>query len=122
MIMPFGKFKGQPVFDLPYTYLRWLRTLELHGPLAAAVEQAFQQHLADVDVPPLIGDLDCDERQLLDELLRAGYRTLSLKHHPDVGGNPDIMKRLNALMEKLRGGLQAAQQTQQTNGTGNRKG
>lgn len=41
MLMPFGKFKGQPVADLPEWYLRWLADeVDLFGPLRKAVESA----------------------------------------------------------------------------------
>jgi hypothetical protein len=38
--MPFGKFKGTSIRDLPGDYLRWLGTIKLHGPLRAAVQAA----------------------------------------------------------------------------------
>jgi hypothetical protein len=39
---------------------------------------------------------------LLAELVRAGFRVLVRKHHPDVGGKHETMPRLNRLMERLR--------------------
>ena len=35
------------------------------------------------------------------ELLKEGYRKLATKYHPDKGGDPEKMKELNHLKEKL---------------------
>lgn len=35
------------------------------------------------------------------ELLKEGYRNLAKKYHPDKGGDPEKMKELNRLKEKL---------------------
>jgi hypothetical protein len=35
------------------------------------------------------------------ELLKEGYRKLATKYHPDKGGDPEKMKELNRLKEKL---------------------
>lgn len=35
------------------------------------------------------------------ELLKEGYRKLAAKYHPDHGGDPEKMKELNRLKEKL---------------------
>jgi hypothetical protein len=51
--------------------------------------------------------LDDEDRALLAELVRAGYRALSLKYHPDVGGDPETMLRLNRLVAMLRERLAA---------------
>lgn len=37
--------------------------------------------------------------------VEARYRELSLEHHPDRGGNPDVMAELNGAIEDFRSGL-----------------
>lgn len=112
MKMPFGKYRGLEISNLPSNYLDWLLTIDLHGRLLEAVEAEWMSRDADEGhetppVPPHTG-LDAEERLLLMEVVRAGYRALARKYHPDLeGGNPEMMVRLNRLMERLKdmGGL-----------------
>uniref|UniRef100_A0A6M3L7V7 Putative chaperone n=1 Tax=viral metagenome TaxID=1070528 RepID=A0A6M3L7V7_9ZZZZ len=39
------------------------------------------------------------------ELIRAAYRVLSVKHHPDKGGDPERMKEINLAYKELMGGF-----------------
>jgi hypothetical protein len=36
------------------------------------------------------------------EVAEAAYRTLARRHHPDRGGNPDVMRRLNWAIQEIR--------------------
>ena len=36
------------------------------------------------------------------EIAEAAYRTLARRHHPDRGGNPDVMRRLNWAIQEIR--------------------
>ncbi len=38
------------------------------------------------------------------EIAEAAYRTLARRHHPDRGGNPDAMRRLNWAIQEIREG------------------
>ena len=52
MLMPFGKFKGQDVRDLPTEYLLWmLAKVALRDPLLSAIEEEVDER--GVDLPPL---------------------------------------------------------------------
>ena len=44
--MPFGKHKGTLIKELPGDYLKWLSTIQLHGPLRAAVQAALSWKVA----------------------------------------------------------------------------
>ena len=39
------------------------------------------------------------------ELIQAAYRIMAKKHHPDVGGDPDKMKDVNAAYKELMQGF-----------------
>jgi hypothetical protein len=36
------------------------------------------------------------------EVAEAAYRALARRHHPDRGGNPDVMRRLNWSIQEIR--------------------
>jgi curved DNA-binding protein CbpA len=38
------------------------------------------------------------------EIAEAAYRALARWHHPDRGGNPDVMRRLNWAIQEIREG------------------
>lgn len=111
--MPFGKFRGFPVEELPDNYLVWVRdNVELREPLRTAIEREwaarFDESEDNDSALAQTADLDARERELLRELITAGYRMLALKLHPDMGGSVEDMRVLNALVEKLRRGVLAA--------------
>ena len=92
--MPFGKYRGRPLSELPDDYLFWLLSLDnLRQPLRLAVE----------------AERDCRARAVqqlaspaLKEILQAGYRTLARKYHPDHGGDVVKMQQINAAMDEIR--------------------
>jgi hypothetical protein len=111
MKMPFGKYRGLPVRDLPSDYLEWLAGLDnLRRRLRRAVDAEWQyrrweeESRRPVEHVPV---MDAEDRALLTELIRAGFRVLVRKYHPDVGGQPETMVRLNRLMERLQRELAA---------------
>jgi len=42
------------------------------------------------------------DRQVALEIINAGYRTLSRKHHPDLGGTHEQMVAINRVCDRLR--------------------
>jgi Putative quorum-sensing-regulated virulence factor len=94
--MPFGKFKGLPVSELPDDYLDWLSEIELREPLRTAVEQEIEARRAIETLPAV------EIRNVAVEIISAGLRSLSLKRHPDAGGSHEAMVRLNAAHHWLK--------------------
>jgi putative quorum-sensing-regulated virulence factor len=97
MNMPFGRYRGLPLRDLPDPYLSRLRSLDdLREPLLSAVDDELdrrggaQRTRAPYDAT------------LAQEIVAAGYRSLAKLHHPDGGGDLQMMKKLNATAEWLR--------------------
>lgn len=102
--MPFGKFKGVLLADLPEEYLSWLHSLDLREPLKAAVEAEHRSRYgAHTDKQGLTPDV----RVMAQEIVTAGYRRLAQIHHPDHGGDGQTMTLLNLAAEALRGVLRA---------------
>jgi hypothetical protein len=54
--------------------------------------QAEQKRLEDIDA----------ERKLRLEMVKAGYKAMAMKHHPDRGGPKDEMARLNRARDHLK--------------------
>jgi hypothetical protein len=42
------------------------------------------------------------DKEMAIEIINAGYRALSRKHHPDLGGSHDKMVALNRVCDQLR--------------------
>ena len=114
MNMPFGKHKGMPLEELPDDYLVWLSDRDnLYPPLRAAVDRECDmrwggtwQQQQQAPPPPIEPKMSAaftgQEGVLFAELLRAGFRALALKYHPDQGGDTEAMRQLNALQEKVK--------------------
>lgn len=106
MKMPFGKHRGAAIHDLPDDYLEWLHGLDnVRGRLRKAVDAEWRcRQWEEESRRPVeyMSEFDAEDKLLLAELIRSGYRQMAMKHHPDVGGNPEVMRKLNALMERLR--------------------
>jgi hypothetical protein len=106
MDMPFGRYKGRDVRELPDGYLRWLIDLEdLYGPLRDAVEDEWQRRQEPKREPPREPRTHHSAsaiRDVVDELVTAGYRALALRHHPDHGGSTARMQLVNAARDFLR--------------------
>lgn len=105
--MPFGKFKGVPLAELPDDYLTWLLSLgaELREPLRSAVMAEWQARQR-----PMAGMRAIPEPVVsaAREIVTVGYRKLALERHPDKGGDGGKMTALNLAAETLRGWLREA--------------
>jgi hypothetical protein len=105
MTMRFGKFKGWPIEDLPDDYLRWLRGLEdLREPLRSAVHAEWAARQGHSGLAPLAVDV----RPVAEELVTAGLRQLTQRHHPDCGGSTQVMQQVNQAAEWLRAAVRGA--------------
>ncbi len=104
--MPFGKFKGVFIHDLPFEYLTWIYKLDnLREPLLSAIENEFHARKEPVNGGKT---LDPDVGAMVDELVSAGYRKLAQVHHPDHGGETRTMQLVNAAAEWLRAAVRGA--------------
>lgn len=99
MTMPFGKYEGWELAELPDDYLSWLYTLDdLRYPLKGAVAAEVRRRSAEESVLAI----EWAELPILEEMLEAGFKVLLRKHHPDAGGDTAQMQNLNVLMASVR--------------------
>jgi hypothetical protein len=117
--MPFGKYKGCRVEDLPDQYLSDLLEFDLREPLRSAVNREidarFYGHPREPEQPAAAAagsiELRADEVSLARRIFDAGFRSLARTAHPDVGGDAAEMRALNALAESIRDQLRALEAT-----------
>jgi hypothetical protein len=105
VIMPFGKYRGRPLTELPSDYLTWLAGLaNLREPLRSAVTAESERRTAHArparrPAPEVLA--------MAEEVVTIGYRALTLQLHPDRGGATHRMQILNAAMTWLRGSIRS---------------
>src|SRR5437867_691113 len=80
MQMPFGKYRGTHVRELPFNYLEWLTTLELSEPLRTGVREEYEKRLDDQSRYERPIDLD-----MVDEL----GQEVNKKSRLVMKGNPE---------------------------------
>lgn len=102
MLMPFGKFKGVTLESLPDDYLGWLLTRELRDHLREALLRESDRREG---VAPVVVEIRKADIGLMRLVIDLGYRAAARTIHPDCGGDPERMVRLNALVEFLRNSL-----------------
>src|ERR1700741_2977933 len=92
--MPFGKFKGIPLCDLPDDYLEWLSQLDnLRQPLLSAVlDEIKNRELQEGDVALWLDESDIP---IAREIIDRGRRAAASVHHPDRGGSTRTMQKFN---------------------------
>jgi len=99
MIMPWGKYKGEPLSSIPLSYLTHsLENWELDAALRHAIAAEVLRRVAAL-CP------DCNghgEVQRLREAVEATRRALAVKYHPDRrGGDHTLMKVVNEFASSL---------------------
>ncbi len=110
--MPWGKYRGRALEDVPLSYLAWcLDACDMRPPLTAAICAEVRRRVFDEDTedapppppPPPPPRGACPSPPVAHGLVSAGLRVLAMKHHPDHGGDTRLMQTVNACAAWLRG-------------------
>src|SRR5262245_12401253 len=98
MRLPWGKFRGQTLENVPAGYLGWIveeSNAEREIKLAALQELACRFGFESEEQP-------CQRCEELGRRWPAMYHRLALAVHPDRGGTTEAMQAVNELDEALR--------------------
>jgi hypothetical protein len=100
--MPFGKYRGCLVRELPDGYLAWLSSLSnLREPLRSVIAEECARRSGRLP-----------DSRVAEDLIAAGQRALARRHHPDAGGTHDAMLAIRHaadwLFAKVAGELRRA--------------
>ena len=106
--MPFGRYKGMALEDLPDAYMQWLHGLpDLREPLRSGVDAEWRLRFG-TPLRSTLSALTADARPVAEELILVGYRVLARQHHPDQGGATRTMQLVNDAVTWLREAVRAA--------------
>jgi hypothetical protein len=125
MNMPFGKYAGRPIKDLPDGYLQWLSKRDISCGLRAAVDDEVrnrsgrnhdgsghryqsQDQRSDDRAHGVSISIPADHLALVNDIVHEGFRALAKKQHPDAGGDTRQMQILNGVANLLRSQLNSA--------------
>ena len=95
MYMPFGKYQGRAICDLPHEYVRWLDSIDLREPLRTQISEELAARRSWQEYRRARATL----KRKLD--LSGWYSKLVERFHPDNGGSPEAMEAVDAAKELL---------------------
>jgi len=111
MTMPWGKYRGKDLVEVPGSYLAWaLERARLYPDLRTEIKDELARRFSQAAPrPPRSpeGSIPSVLRPIAQELIKAGFRRLALVHHPDHGGSVDAMRLVleaSRVLEVLLGG------------------
>lgn len=94
--MPFGKFKGVFLSDLPSTYIVYaLESFDLPFELNEELKNILVNRFY------IFNDAEA-ENSVDNSVLSKIYKELAKKYHPDAGGSHDAMIAINEFYELLK--------------------
>jgi hypothetical protein len=102
--MPFGKYRGWLLSQIPVSYLCWVLAnchnidLQLRTEIRRIVEQARRDAYDMQDESPAGSGLPAR----WDDVITRWYREMALRYHPDRGGSTEVMQALNHAHERLK--------------------
>jgi hypothetical protein len=100
--MPFGRYKGQAIADLPDDYLEWLATIDLlpwlEDLVLAELDERHRREWARRREPGTAPRPAVD----WDTVIRQWHREMVMRFHPDRGGSHEAMTALNVAYERLQ--------------------
>ena len=103
--MEFGKYRGEPIAQVPTGYLTWL--LEQDWPKDETLDAVRVELCRRFDIEPRCVRVETPVlvpkalREHVDTILVSGFRDAALQTHPDHGGTDERMRGLIAARDWL---------------------
>jgi len=94
--VPFGKFRGWPLGELPDDYLGWLSGIARQPLRSHVVAEIERRERGGLDALP------AELRDAAAQIVSRGFRACARKVHPDLGGDTESMQEFNAARDALR--------------------
>lgn len=108
MQLRFGKHKGKDLTEVPLEYLDWLLTQDwLYPNVRLAVQREVDDRVWAKRQQRTTAPSGVKTPREVDpvvalQVIQEGLRALALKHHPDHGGQTEIMQDINVAVDWLR--------------------
>ena len=106
-IWPWGKHKNERIADCPSSYLLWaLENASMEPGLEDALRAELSRRIGHFTPPHQWPEYRIKVPTHVDpdvaaEIVDAGKRALSLRHHPDLGGSTVAMQQINTAADWL---------------------
>ncbi len=102
MEMPFGKYRGNYIDEIPTSYLSWLwRNANLFGALRDAVYEELRTREAREEFANSGASSGTSVSVIDAKQIQRIYRTLAFRWHPDRGGSTSAMQAVNEFYDEL---------------------
>jgi uncharacterized protein (DUF3820 family) len=100
--MPFGKYKGIEIPELPSNYLLYaLETFDLPEELTMVLTTTLYDRLVSLPNCGVYFENIVLKVGIEEHKIKAAYKALTLKYHPDKGGSHEAMQAINEFRDLL---------------------
>jgi hypothetical protein len=103
MRMPFGKYEGERLEDIPLDYLAWVleHLTKIDPVLRRQIRQVLRQAQEDEEPEPPRAQPQPGPPVQWPEVIRTWYHGLARDYHPDRGGSVQAMQVFNEAHDRL---------------------
>jgi hypothetical protein len=98
--MPFGKYEGQFMEEIPSSYLEWVLTFAYSEWLKDGIEEELGQREKEPDIRDTPSQDNMREHAL--KIISSGRKAQMHKHHPDAGGTDEAAQGVNLAHDWLQ--------------------
>lgn len=103
----YGKHANKPIDTVPLDYLQWIlrnseNTIEMvRKEITRRTGETFERRRESDQRSRTRSSYGSANKRWIEKIIKAGYRALMLKHHPDAGGTTQDAQEVNAAFDEL---------------------